>query len=105
MARDPEGPPDHQELVDALMAALEPVIAEYMKREPAHLVTPVLLDILTGYGEKIICSVNAGGVVALPVTIASPSRQLQRHRLQSPIPAKTARTGSRAISTNRDSFP
>jgi len=64
------------------MAALEPVIAEYMKREPAHLVTPALLDILTGYGEKIICSVNAGGAVALTVTIASPSQQLQRHQLQ-----------------------
>ena len=77
------------------MAALEPVIAEYMKREPAHLVTPVLLDILTGYGEKIICSVNAGGAMALTVTIASPSQQLQRHRLQSANCFSSRRIGKR----------
>ncbi len=56
---NPRGQPDHQELVDALMAS-EPVIAEQMKREPAHLVAPVLLDILTGYVITTLKMIPAG---------------------------------------------
>jgi hypothetical protein len=51
------------------MAALEPVIAEHMKREPAHLVAPVLLEILTGYM-----------ITALKMIPAGPERERALHR-------------------------